>query len=51
MVGRDQYGYITRAFSGSPWWGEKGVENGGKWLKMGKMGDNSNMPHPKCIGS
>ena len=23
MVERDQYGYITRAFSGSPWWGEK----------------------------
>ena len=22
MVGRNQYGYITPAFSGSPWWGE-----------------------------
>ena len=22
MVGRNQYGYITSAFSGSPWWGE-----------------------------
>ena len=24
MVGIDQYGYITPAFLGSPWWGEKG---------------------------
>ena len=31
MVGRDQYGYITTAFSGSPWCGEK-ID--GKWVQM-----------------
>ena len=25
MVGREQYGYITPAFSGSPWWGESNM--------------------------
>ena len=45
MVGRDQYGCITPAFSGSPCSGEK---RDGKWVKVG---DNSNMPHPKCIRS
>ena len=43
MVGRVQYGYITAAFSGSPWWGEfnmrdgkcvKMVENGQKWVTI-----------------
>ena len=50
MVGRDQYGYITLAFLGSPWWGAKGD---GNWVveNWGKLGDNSNMPHPKCMGS
>ena len=45
MVGRDQYGYITSTFSGSPWWGEinLGVDIGvnvvgmsKKWVKIGK---------------
>ena len=27
------------------------MENGLKWLKIGKNGDNANMPHQKCIRS
>ena len=58
-VGRNQYGYITPAFSGSPWWGElnlgksacsgneqkKKCEKGWKWVKLG---ENPKMPYPQC---
>ena len=37
MVGTNQYGYITPAFSGSPWWGEFNVRDG-KWVKMVENG-------------
>ena len=54
MVGRYQYGYITLAFSGSPWWGEINLERsarGGHEQKMcetrAKVGKNPNEPYPK----
>ena len=43
MVGRNQYGYITPAFSGSPWWGEINLEKsgcGGNEQKSVKRGGN-----------
>ena len=56
-MGRDQYGYITRAFLGSPRWGEinlvrsgcganeqKACEKGWKWVKLG---ENPKMQHPQ----
>ena len=29
MVGRNQYGYITPAFSGAPWWGKINLQRSG----------------------
>ena len=44
LVGRNQNGYITPAFSGSPWQGELNLEKSGcdgakkgwKWVKLGE---------------
>ena len=51
-------GYITPAFSGSPWWGEISLERSGcggneqkaceKGWKRVKLGENPKMPHPHC---
>ena len=59
MVGRNQYGYVTAAFSGSPWWGEINPDWSGcggneqKLCKIGwkyvKLGENPKMPHPKTV--
>ena len=40
MVGRNQYGYITPAFLGSPWWGEINLVRGGCGENEQKMEEN-----------
>ena len=40
MVGRNQYGYITPAFSGSPWWGEINLVRNGSLGNEQKMDEN-----------
>ena len=58
MVGREQYGYITLAFSASPWWAkinlersgcdgneQKACKRGWKWVQLG---ENQKLLHPQC---
>ena len=53
---RNQNGYITPAFSGSPWQGELNLEKSGcdgakkceKGWKWVKLGENPKMPYPRC---
>ena len=40
MVGRNEYGYITPAFLGSPWWGEINLVRSGCGGNEEKMGEN-----------
>ena len=40
MVGRNQYGYITPAVLGSPWWGEINLVRSGCGGNEQKMGEN-----------
>ena len=40
MVGRNQYGYITPTFLGSPWWGEINLVTSGCRGNEQKMGTN-----------
>ena len=40
MVGRNEYGYITPAFSGSSWWGEINLERSGCSGSELRMGEN-----------
>ena len=40
MVGRNQYGYITPAFLGSPWWGEMNLVKSQCGANEQKMKDN-----------
>ena len=40
MVGRNQYGYITLAFLGSPWWGEINLVRSGCGGNEQKMDEN-----------
>ena len=40
MVGRDQYGYITPTFLGSPWWGEINLVRSGCGGNEQKMDEN-----------
>ena len=40
MVGRNQYGYITLAFLGSPWWGEISLVRSGCGGNEQKMEEN-----------
>ena len=40
MVGRNQYGYITPAFLGSPWWGEINLVRSGCGGNEQKMDEN-----------
>ena len=40
MVGRNQYGYITPAFVGSPWWGEINLVRSGCGGNEQKMEEN-----------
>ena len=52
MVGRNQYGYITPAFLGSPWWGEINLVRsecgGNERNEEMKLGENPNIPYPEC---
>ena len=41
VVGRNQYGYIIPAFSGSPKWGEINLERSGCGGNEQKMGENA----------
>ena len=40
VVRRDQYGYITPAFSGLPWWGEINLVRSGCGGNEQKMNEN-----------
>ena len=56
LVGRNQNGYITPAFSGSPWQGELNLQKSGcdgakrcqKGWKWVKLGENPKIPYPQC---
>ena len=56
LVGRNQNGYITPAFSVSPWQGELNLEKSGcdgakkseKGWKWVTLGENPKMPYTQC---
>ena len=49
MVGRDQYGYISRAFSGFPWWREINIATSPLPSQGPHGGERSKWLHHPCL--
>ena len=49
MVGRNQYGYITPAFSGFPWWGEINMATSPLPSQGSHGGEKSTWLHHPCL--
>ena len=49
IVGRIQYGYITPAFSGSPWWGEINMATSPLPSRGPHSGEKSIWLHRPCL--